>query len=154
MQSAVESVNNLCLALGYWLDDRGSSVRFPAEAGNFSLHHSVQTGSEAHPASYPMGTTGSFPGDKRPGRESDHSPLSSTEVKNARSYTSTPQYVFMACCLVKHRDNFTLLVFWQCANFRVSEKSWKCPVIIYEARYKFIQKTNTHLITFVKVFII
>jgi hypothetical protein len=28
--------------------------------------------------------------------------------KNAWIYTSTPQYVFMACCLVKHRDNFTL----------------------------------------------
>jgi hypothetical protein len=29
------------------------------------------------------------------------------KVKNAWSYTSTPQYVFMAWCLVKHRDNFT-----------------------------------------------
>jgi hypothetical protein len=28
---------------------------------DFSLHHSVQTDSEAHPASYPMGTGGSFP---------------------------------------------------------------------------------------------
>jgi hypothetical protein len=28
--------------------------------------------------------------------------------KNAWSYTSTPQYAFMAWCLVKHRDNFTL----------------------------------------------
>jgi hypothetical protein len=27
--------------------------------------------------------------------------------KNAWSYTSTPQYVFMAWCLVKRRDNFT-----------------------------------------------
>jgi hypothetical protein len=27
--------------------------------------------------------------------------------KNAWSYTSTPQYIFMAWCLVKHRDNFT-----------------------------------------------
>jgi len=28
--------------------------------------------------------------------------------KNERSYTSTPQYGFMAWCLVKkHRDNFT-----------------------------------------------
>jgi hypothetical protein len=33
--------------------------------------------------------------------------FSSAEVKNAWSYTTTPQYVFMACCLVKHRDNFT-----------------------------------------------
>jgi hypothetical protein len=39
-----------------------SGVRVPAAAGNFSLHHRVQTGSEAHPASYPMGTRGSFPG--------------------------------------------------------------------------------------------
>jgi hypothetical protein len=37
----------------------------------------------------------------------DHSPPSSVEVKNAWSYTSTPQYAFMAWCSVKHRDNFT-----------------------------------------------
>jgi hypothetical protein len=48
------------IALGYWLDDRGSRVRFPVGAGNFSLHHRVQNGSGAHTASYPMGTKGSF----------------------------------------------------------------------------------------------
>jgi hypothetical protein len=37
---------------------------------------------------------------KRPGREADHSPPSSAEVRNAWSYTSTPQYVFKAWCLV------------------------------------------------------
>jgi hypothetical protein len=52
------------IALGYGLDDRGSRVRFPAEAGNFSFHHSVQNGSGTHPASYQMGTSGSFPGGK------------------------------------------------------------------------------------------
>jgi hypothetical protein len=31
-------------------------------AGNFSLHHRVQNGSEVHLASYPMGTRGSFVG--------------------------------------------------------------------------------------------
>jgi hypothetical protein len=46
---------------------------------------------------------------KWPRREADHSPPSSAEVKNAWSYTSTPQNVFMAWCLVKHRDNFTFL---------------------------------------------
>jgi hypothetical protein len=51
------------LVLGYGLDDRGSSVRFPAGAGSFSLHR-VQNGSGAHSASYPMGTRGSFPGGK------------------------------------------------------------------------------------------
>jgi len=41
-------------------------------------------------------------GIKRTGREADHSPPSSAKVKNAWSYTFTPQYVFMAWCLVKH----------------------------------------------------
>jgi hypothetical protein len=54
------------IALGYGLDDRGSRFRFPAGAGNFSLRHRVQNGSAAHPASYPMGTRGCFPGCKAP----------------------------------------------------------------------------------------
>jgi hypothetical protein len=61
MESRDSSVG---IALGYGLDDRGYGIRFPAGAGNFSLSHSVQNGSGAHPASYPMGTTGSFPGGK------------------------------------------------------------------------------------------
>jgi hypothetical protein len=55
------------IALDYGLDDRGSRVRFPEGAGNFSLHHCVQNGSGAHPASYPMGTRGSFRGGKAAG---------------------------------------------------------------------------------------
>jgi hypothetical protein len=55
------------IALSYGLDDRDSRVRFLAGAGNFSLHHRVQNGSGAHPASYPMGTRGSFPGGKAAG---------------------------------------------------------------------------------------
>jgi hypothetical protein len=47
-------------------------------------------------------------GVKRPGREADHSPLSSAEVKNAWSCTSTPQYVFMAWCLAKHTKTLPL----------------------------------------------
>jgi hypothetical protein len=78
------------IALGYGLDDQGSRVRIPAGPGNFSLHHRVQNGSGAHPASYRMGTRGFFLGVKRPARETDHSPPSSAEVKNAWSCTSTP----------------------------------------------------------------
>jgi hypothetical protein len=48
-------------------------------------------------------------GVKRPGSEADYSPPSSAEVKNAWSYTSTPpKYVFMAWCLVKHRETLPL----------------------------------------------
>jgi hypothetical protein len=41
-----------------------SGVRVPVEVWNSSIHHRVQTGSEAHPASYEMGTSDSFPGVK------------------------------------------------------------------------------------------
>jgi hypothetical protein len=70
----------LVISLDYGLDDRGSRVQFPAGAENFSLHHRVQDGSGAHPASYPMCTSGSFRGVKRPGREADDSPPSSAEI--------------------------------------------------------------------------
>jgi hypothetical protein len=55
------------IALGYGLDDRGSRVRFPAGARNFSLRHRVQNGSGSYQASYLMGTRGSFPGSKAAG---------------------------------------------------------------------------------------
>jgi hypothetical protein len=51
------------IALGYGLDDQGSRVRFPEGVGNFS-HHRVENRTKTRPASYPMGTRGSFPGDK------------------------------------------------------------------------------------------
>jgi hypothetical protein len=84
-------------------------VRVPAEAGNFSLLHRVQTGSGTHPASYPRGTRGSFPGVKQPRREADHSLPSSVKVKNAWSYTSTPPVCLHGVVLSygKQRDNFT-----------------------------------------------
>jgi hypothetical protein len=59
--------NSVGIATGYGLDDRGSGVRFPVGAGNFSLHHCFQNGSGAQPAYYPMGTGGSFPGGKASG---------------------------------------------------------------------------------------
>jgi hypothetical protein len=69
------------IALGYGLDDRGFRFRFPAGAGNFSLHYRVQNGTGAHPASYPTVPGALSLGVKRPGREAGHSPPSSAEVK-------------------------------------------------------------------------
>jgi hypothetical protein len=58
-------------------------VRSPTGAEDFSSSSCVRTGFGAHPASYPVGTGGPFPGDKaRPGRDADNSPSSSAEVKN------------------------------------------------------------------------
>jgi hypothetical protein len=55
------------IATGYGLDDLMIGVQFPGGAGNFSLRHHFQTGSDAYLASYPMGTGGYFPGDKAAG---------------------------------------------------------------------------------------
>jgi hypothetical protein len=57
--------------------------RSPTGAEDFSSSFCVQTGSGAHPASCTMGTGGPSPGSKaRPGRDVDHSPPSSAEIKN------------------------------------------------------------------------
>jgi len=71
----------------YGLDDWGS---IPGKGKIFSLYHRVQTGSEAHPASYPLDTRSPFPDGKAPARESNHSLPSSAVDKNAWSFTSTP----------------------------------------------------------------
>jgi hypothetical protein len=49
------------IATGYGLDLRMIRFRFPAGAGNFYFRSHIQTSSGAHPASYPMGSGGSFP---------------------------------------------------------------------------------------------
>jgi len=71
---------------------------------------------------------------QRPGREADHSPPSSSKIKKAWRYTSTLQEVLMAWCLVKHRDNFTLIrTYWSVwAMIRVLSGT--------EERYKFTEK--------------
>jgi hypothetical protein len=67
----------------YGLDNQAIGVRSLAVAKDFSSSLCVQTGSGAHPASCTMRTGGPFPGGKaQPGRDADHSPLSSAEVVN------------------------------------------------------------------------
>jgi hypothetical protein len=67
-----------------------AGIRFPAGVRHFSLLYSIQTDSGAHSASCPVGNGGSFPGVKRPGREADHSPPSSAEVKNGGALPPLP----------------------------------------------------------------
>jgi len=81
-----------------------------------------------------MGTSDSL-GVKRPGREADHSPPSSAEVKSVWSYDSIPsihfqlndvllswECVFMVWYLVKHRDNFTF-------TLEADRWSYECEVV-------------------------
>jgi hypothetical protein len=71
--------SSVSIVSGYGLDDRGS---IPGRGKMIFPLACVQTGSGAHPASCTIGTGGPFPGGKaRPGRDADHSPPSSAEVK-------------------------------------------------------------------------
>jgi hypothetical protein len=74
----------------------------------FFPHHRVQ-GPTQLPIQWIAGTLSL--GVKRSVCEADHLPPCSAEIKNVWSYTSTPKYVFMAWCVLKHRSNFTLLYF-------------------------------------------
>jgi hypothetical protein len=78
---------------------KSKPVRVPAGAGNFSLHHRVQTSSGVHLTSFAMGTRSPFPGSKAAGgvKLTTHLHLV-PRSKNAWSYTSTPQYAFVAWC--------------------------------------------------------
>jgi hypothetical protein len=68
------------IVTGYGLHDLVGRSSSPGSQ-EFSFHV-FQTSSGAHPVSYPMGTGDSFSwGVKRQGRETDHSPPSSVEVK-------------------------------------------------------------------------
>jgi hypothetical protein len=73
--------SSVSIVSGYGLDDRGSIPGGGKE--DFSSSFCVQTGSRAHPASWPMGTGGLFLGGKAwQGRDAGHSPPSSAEVEN------------------------------------------------------------------------
>jgi hypothetical protein len=58
--------------------DWTTGVRSRQRQKYFSSNLCVQTGSEAYPASYPMSAGGKV----RPGRDADHSPQCSAEVKS------------------------------------------------------------------------
>jgi hypothetical protein len=82
------------IATRYELDSQG--IWFDSRQGkDSSLLHNVHTGSGVHPVSYPMGTGASFPGVRRQGREADHSPPTSADVKKSEAVRPLP-YVFMA----------------------------------------------------------
>jgi len=76
-----------------WIESRWGGARFSAP---------FQNGSEAHPASYTMGT-GSFRWVKRPGRGVDYPPSSSAEFKER-----VELYFYSPSALSWLRANFTV----------------------------------------------
>jgi hypothetical protein len=99
-----------------------SGVRVPAGAGNFSLHHRIQTGSGAYPASYPVGTGGSFPEGKtaRGVELTTHFHL----VPRSRMRGAIPPHSHTSSwrgAKLRHRDNFTFIRFQYSGDGRNKE---------------------------------
>jgi hypothetical protein len=65
-------------------------VHFPAESKDFSLLYSIQTSSEAYPASYPVATRALSQGVMHRVQEADHSLLSCADVKNGGAIPTFP----------------------------------------------------------------
>jgi len=84
-----------------------TGVRVPAEEQKEIFTFAPESGLALGPTqpSIQWVTEALSPGVKLQERESDRSPASTAEVKNAWSYASTPPYDFNACCLIKHRGN-------------------------------------------------
>jgi hypothetical protein len=76
--------------LGYGLDDRG----LPLGRGREFFSSPPRQDRLWGP---PSPLYSGYPGGKRPGREADHVPPSSAEVKNAWSYTSIPSLAWDFC---------------------------------------------------------
>jgi hypothetical protein len=83
-------ISQLVYRLGYGLDGRGDGLRFPAGARDISLLHKVQNAMRSIkplvqqvPGSFSLRV-------KRHGREADHSPPSSAEVKNGGAIPPPP----------------------------------------------------------------
>jgi hypothetical protein len=131
MQSLSKSV---CYSAG--LRAAWSEVRVPVRAGNFSPHHRGQTGSGSHRVSYPMVIRDSFPGGKAVGvvKLTTHLHLV-PRSKNVWRYNSTPQYAFIAWCLFKHRDNFTVS-FTLSPSPPSSERLWGPPNLLSKGHWE------------------
>jgi hypothetical protein len=95
-ESTFKYESSVGTVIHYSQDNQGIGIRFLVGETDFSVLPSHQAGTGAHPASYP--------GVKRPERESDHSPPSAAEFKNVWVYTFPLPHVFMVSCLTEHRD--------------------------------------------------
>jgi hypothetical protein len=81
------------IVTGYWLDGQGVGVLSPCGVKNFhfSMSSRPAVGSTQLTIQWVPGALS--PGVKRLGREADHSPPTSAELKKMWVYTSTPPFI-------------------------------------------------------------
>jgi hypothetical protein len=99
--------------------------------------NSAQTGPGTHPASYPMGTVWALsPGVKWRGREVDHSPQSSSEVKNGEAIPPLPDVSsWCGAQLIKHRGIFTFMLAVMTAKSKHAGQNVICHMCCYTNKF-------------------
>jgi hypothetical protein len=102
----------------------------PARVGIFSTRHRLQTGSGPPQAFHPMGAVGFCPGGTATGAWSW---LHLHLVPRLRMRWAVPpllQYVFMAWCVINHRDYFAFIVrsHWVCYLRRTDSTIRRVPI--------------------------
>jgi hypothetical protein len=101
-------MNLAFIATGYGLDSQGVGVRVPVGGKNFhfSMSSRLALGPTQPPIQWVSGDLS--PWIRRLGREADHSPPTSAEVKEIWSMHPLPHTsLWLSAKLVKHKDNFT-----------------------------------------------
>jgi hypothetical protein len=89
-----------------------------------------------------MGTRGSLPAVKVARQhEADYSPPLNAEVKNVWNSNSAPLYTFTVWCLIKHRNNFNMLV-EKVIKRPVHKAPVKCQSLQYTAISKIMKWKN------------
>jgi hypothetical protein len=84
----------------------GYGVRFPTKTKDFSLFHDFQTDSRVQTVSYKMGSGGSSPGVRRPGRETGFSTPSCPEGRMAELTSIPHTFLWLDALLMKNREIF------------------------------------------------
>jgi hypothetical protein len=101
----------IIIATGYWLDDRGVGVRVLVGSRIFFPTSSRPALGPTQPP-IKWAPVVPSPSVKQQGREADHSPPTSAEVKKCGSMHPLPHTPsWRSAYLVKHRDKFTLPTF-------------------------------------------
>jgi hypothetical protein len=98
-------------------------VTTPLRKNCFIYSRPVQRRSQAYTACPAMGSLGSFPGEKRPGRGFDHPPPSSVEVKMRRALPLRPLCVHGMLCeqlRIKKKKNWITYFCEDCWNVTTS----------------------------------
>jgi hypothetical protein len=90
-ESNLKADNSISVEPGQ-LSRYSNRLRARLQRNTFPRLHSVQTGSETHPASYPLGSGLGVlsPDVHQPGHEADHPTPSGAEVKNGEPIPSPP----------------------------------------------------------------